>query len=445
MAIRDYFKRAPDADLDRNKSLRDPEQILAWLEELGRLGTAMELEFADSDLLPIPGKVGKVDETAGTVSLLCRWKPAKEPIRGQQIHIVFPLDNQRFKTDLVYQGRGNYLEYRCSLPVAMVPAERRDSVRAKMRSRDEFSIIVLEGLFEGLGLSGILVDLSVGGCCFLIKRAIRIQGERRLPISEALSTVGTPLALVRLPNLPHLPMVECGGTLCSIRQGVDGVIVGLRFEGLGAFETGILGKFLSERIPGLSFGFPHKRRIRDLTEAELQEPQSAEAPAEPEAPAPEADQPVEQVQPEETGPDTGLQAALTDQDRLDKVRKRGKKILLVMGDELDRILIMAMLHQDGYRCLFEAKSLVQALDHQRRVPLDLVMVDQSVGHMHALNLVEVLRDKGLPSSVAVVVVKRTVDHKLTLASRGGKVHLLVDRPLDFQDVLKPALERLLGL
>jgi len=264
-------------------------------------------------------------------------------------------------------------------------------------------------------------------------------------ITEGLLPVGTPLALVRLPNLPHLPMVECGGTLCSIRQGIDGVIVGLRFEGLGAFEAGILGKFLSERIPGLSFGFPHKRRIRELTEAELRVPQPVDAPAGLEASTPETDQPAAQIQAEEADPEPELQEALTDQDRLNKVRKRGKKILLVMGDELDRILIMAMLHQDGYRCLFEAKSLVQALDHQRRVPLDLVLVDQSVGHMHALDLVEVLRDKGLPGSAAVVVVKRTVDHKLTLASKGGKLHLLLDRPLDFQGVLKPGVERLLGL
>ena len=455
MAIRDYFKKAPEAELDRQKTMRDPEQILAWLEELSRLGTVVDLEFPGSDLIPVPGKVGKVDEADGTCAFQCRWKPAKEPARGQRIHLVFGMDHQRFQADLVYQGRGNYLEYRCSLPNGFLHAERRDSVRVKMRPRDDFNIIVLQSLFEGLGLSGKLLDISFGGCCFIINRVIQIKDERRMAISDGLLPVGTPLALVRMPNLPQLPMVECGGFLCSIRQASEGVIMGLRFEGMGSFETAILGKFLNERVPGLTVGFPHKRRIRELTESERLVPQPVAAPAVPEEPAAEAEAPAP-AQPEgeeatgvedgrAEGPDSGLRDAITDKDRLNKLRKRGKKILLLMGDELDRIMVMAMLHQDGYRCLFEARSLVQALDHQRRIPLDLLMVDQKVGHLRALEVVSLLREKGMPATVSVVVMMREVDHALTLAMRAGKVHLLVDRPLDFEGALKPAMERILGL
>ena len=104
MAIRDYFKKAPEAELDRQKCMRDPEQILAWLEELGRIGTVVDLEFAGSDLIPVPGKVGKLDEAEGTCGFQCRWKPAKEPVRGQRIHLVFGMDHQRFQADLVYQA-----------------------------------------------------------------------------------------------------------------------------------------------------------------------------------------------------------------------------------------------------------------------------------------------------------------------------------------------------
>jgi CheY-like chemotaxis protein len=106
---------------------------------------------------------------------------------------------------------------------------------------------------------------------------------------------------------------------------------------------------------------------------------------------------------------------------------------------------MAMLHQDGYRCLFEAKSLVQALNHHRNIALDLLMVDHTIGHMNAVSFVDVLRDQGLPKSVPVVVMQRKIDHQLALAEKAGTLSYLVDHPVDFPGSLKQPLERLLGL
>ena len=106
---------------------------------------------------------------------------------------------------------------------------------------------------------------------------------------------------------------------------------------------------------------------------------------------------------------------------------------------------MAMMHQDGYRSLFEAKSLIEALEHHRRVPLDLLVLDQVVGHLGAMKLVELLREKGLPSNGPVIVVQKSVDHQLTLALKGGRVNLLVQRPVDCAGTMKAAMETMLGL
>jgi hypothetical protein len=205
LAIRDFFRKTQDSELANQKCLRDPQQILGWLEDLCRLGTILELESADSDLIPITAKVRMVDEDAKVFSLGLKVKPAKEFASGQRLHVVFPLGRQRFQTDLVYLGRGNYLEYRFSLPTAIYHAERREGNRAKMRPRDHFTITVLQDLFEGVGFTGTLVDLSMGGCNCLIQRAIRIQDERRLPITTELLDPGATLALVRLGNLPNIP------------------------------------------------------------------------------------------------------------------------------------------------------------------------------------------------------------------------------------------------
>lgn len=68
-----------------------------------------------------------------------------------------------------------------------------------------------------------------------------------------------------------------------------------------------------------------------------------------------------------------------------------------------------------------------------------------IGHLDALNLVDILRDKGLAKEVPVVVMRRRQDARLALAAKAGKVTMLVDRPVDFAGTVKPAMERMLGL
>ena len=194
----------------------------------------------------------------------------------------------------------------------------------------------------------------------------------------------------------------------------------------------------------------HHRRIRDLAEEELTGPQADNRQDAPEdaslhgGKAQEHDE-INESQEATDALDPELQEPLTDEARLNKLRKRGKRILIAMGDELERVVFMAMLHQDGYRCLFEAKSLVQALNHHRNIALDLLMVDHTIGHMNAVSFVDVLRDQGLPKSVPVVVMQRKIDHQLALAEKAGTLSYLVDHPVDFPGSLKQPLERLLGL
>ena len=433
LAIKDFFKATPTPSPDRERCLQDPDQILAWLEELARIRTGMELVFSEAEAAPLAGKTELVGEETHSCTFSLQRAPHPEPAPGQRVRLHFPMDGQRFQTELVYQGRAGYLAYRFALPTLIRHAERRDSYRVHFHSRERFQVVILQSLFEGMGLSGELVDLSMNGCCALVHRAIRIQDERRMPIHAGLLAPGTPLALVRLPDLTHLPMVECGGHVSYLRKVSRGVTMGIAFETVGSFEHGILGQFLSGRIPGFHLGFPRKRRFRDLTERERTEPQPSGTEEElftPDAGAAE---------------ETELSEAMHDQDRMNKLRKRGKKILLVLGDELDRTLLMSILHQDGYRCLFEAKSMVQALEQNRRLAVDLVVLDQTLGHLGALQVLEELRGQGLPKKTPVVVLQRQPEVRLTVAAKAGAISLLVERPLDFEGKLKAPLEGLLGL
>ncbi len=444
MAIKDFFRAKPDPD--REPTLRDRDQILAWMEELARIRTPMELKVQGKEALPISAKVEVVAEESSGLTLSLQRIPAPEPKAGQAVPVVFPLDGQRFRADLVYRGRGGYMQCVFALPDSIFHAERREAIRARFGTREKTQVVALQGLFDGIGLGGQMVNLSLGGCAFRMQRAMDISGDRRLPLRHDLLIPGTQLALVRLQDLPHLPMVECGGVVAHVDQRADGVVVGIRFEGLGGFESQVIGRLLTQRVPGFRRGFPRKRRYRDLTEEELKVPQA------PEDPLPEmADEP------EVLQPPSAAETALSDDEllelreavrvpnRLHLLKKRGKRILLLMGDELDRAIMMATLHVDGFRSVYEATSLEQALELNRSVALEMVIVDQRVGAHGALDLVEALRAEGLAKGAPVVVLQRQEEVRLKVASKAGGVSLILQHPVDFDGLMKPALEGLLGL
>ena len=88
MAIKDYFKAKPEPE--RERSLMDPEQILAWLEELARIRTVMDLRFGSADQPIIAAKVELVGEETRTCTF-CRTLQDRGPDRslyryGGRIH-----------------------------------------------------------------------------------------------------------------------------------------------------------------------------------------------------------------------------------------------------------------------------------------------------------------------------------------------------------------------
>ena len=86
-----------------------------------------------------------------------------------------------------------------------------------------------------------------------------------------------------------------------------------------------------------------------------------------------------------------------------------------------------------------------ALDFHRRLPLDLLVVDQAVGPHSAMQVIEALRGKDLPKTTPVVVIKREPDVRLVIAAKAGGISLLVDRPVDFPGTLQAGLERILAI
>ena len=434
MALKTLFGGIPD----REPTLRDREQILAWLEELARLRTPLALRLQEEDPHGATVKVELVSEEKGTFTLSFLHQPSGAWKEGLPVHLAFPLDGQRFRTTAKYRGLGGYLQREFALPEAIRHAERRGLMRTRFTAREKATVAVLENLFEGVGLSGPILNLGLGGLAFRVDRAMDIRQDRRLTVRGDLIAPGRVMALIRLQDLPHVPTLECGATVMHFGARDEGVVAGLRFEDLGSLESQYLAKLLSERIPLFGRGFPRKRRRGELAEG-------TETPAEG-IPAFEPPAPPDPV--EDALSDRELleiKVAMKAPDRLTTLRKRTRQLLIVHPEELDRAILVSTLQVDGYRGLYEARSLVQALEVARHHELDALLVWHRVGPHEGLDVVDKVRETYRGRRIPALLFEEAPDVKHKLALKGGRIEAVVSHPVDYDGILRGMLEKILGL
>jgi CheY-like chemotaxis protein/c-di-GMP-binding flagellar brake protein YcgR len=437
MGLMDLFSDKPR--IDREPVLRDREQILAYFEQLMRMRAVISLQLEEQSVVAYSATVEHVSEEKGTLVLALQTRPSREPVAKAPVYVWFTLDGLRFRATLSFLQRSGYMQSELLLPECIRHAERREAQRTRFTARENAEVVALQGLFDGLGVSGTLLNLSLGGCSFRVDKALDIRKDRRVPLRGDLLAEGSDLPLLRLQNLPQTPLLDARAQVrhCGMRK--EGLVVGALFEGMGSLEFQALERLLSQRLPGFASGFPRKHR-RQGDEEEETEAEASEPLQEPQEEAP---------QPVEDGLDDAaveeLRTTVRSPDRIIQLKKRSRHILLILGDELERIALAGALVEDGYRGLHEARSLVQALDQVRKHPMDLCILSQQVGSHGALEVLDQLLASGRLGDARIVVLKETEDVRLGLAAKAGRVSMVIPRPLDFEGVVKPGLESLLGL
>lgn len=432
MALLDLFGgRTPV--VEREPALRDPEQVMAYLEQLQRLHSELDLRLVEDAEVAYGAWVEGVNEAEGTFTLSLRSRPVQEPRPGTPVFLWFTLDGLRFRTMARFLRRGAYMESVFELPSAILHAERRNQARARFTARENVQVTALEGLAEGIGLNGLLLNLSIGGLLFRVDRAIDLRRDRLLPLRADLLATGAGLAVVRILDLPRIPELEARGMVRHSDLRGDGLVVGLSFEAMGGLEAQALERLLVERMPDCGLAFPRKRRRGELDQPE-DEPPSETASLDPDFARELGDQALDE-----------LRESIRSPDRAVLLKKRSRQILLVMSDDLARTALLGSLYAEGYRCLYEARGLVQALDQARRHDLDLLILQQRVGPHSALEILDKLRAAERLGGARVLVLKDEEDVRLTLAAKAGAVARVLPRPCEFEGILKPMLEAMLGL
>ena len=271
MGLRDLF--AKPAAAEDPTLLKDRERILAYFEELARVRATVHLSLDGRDAAHLAARVELVRETPPGLTLAVPGSALPGIGPGTSAGVYFILDAVRLKAPLRVTQRPTGATLDFALPEQVAHAERRAALRGRFGSREKATATVLEGLFEGTGAAGRLLNLSEGGFAMAVDRAISIKGDVKLAVKPGLFAPGTALAVVRLQNIPQAPMLEVSGIARHAAEGPEGVCIGVQFKGVGSAESALLAQVLTRKLTSsTTLSFPMRSRRREESEAEPRTP-----------------------------------------------------------------------------------------------------------------------------------------------------------------------------
>lgn len=426
--------------------LADRQQILAYLEELSRLRTSCQLKFRKEDFTPATVKVESVSEEAQTFTVsLSRALPARVE-EQPSMEFTFPMDRGRFLCSVYFHQRGGYLQAVLGLPLRIKLAERRIAPRARFGPRERASVTLIENLGSGIGATGKLRNLSMGGLALRVERMISIADDHRQNPSASAFSVGQRFLLLRISDLPHAPMIECGASIAHAIATPEGPQVGVQFEGLNALETRIIEQLLLRRLPKSGTLFPVKIRRSHLSiengstvgAAPKEEEWDADELAESEIVEPPPVVPVPQEDENESWLDRS-----DPKERVRRMKRAGRNLLLVMPEDMDRAILAGTLIVDGFRRVREARNFTAAVESVRAVQPDVVILDQRIGSHDAQQFLDRIRQNGLGEQVPVVLLADKADVRTALMAKAARISHVQTKPVDYDGSLRAVLERLL--
>jgi len=428
----------------KSKPSEGSELVLAYLEDAQRVRAT--LFVVDPKGREVPASLVAVTEERVTLSI-------QGPVmadKGQSVGLLLYLDGLRLKT------KGRVLELKpgtlvMDLPATIELAERRKKPRARMNQREGATAIALTGLFDGVGLTGSIDNISETGFCLKVDRAMNVKTQSKMNLGTSLIAAGEAFMLIKLNKLPKCPTIEVGGSAIHVAAEGNGLSVGIAFE---SGKEGLLGPvkaLVSGRAGAIPTSLPPKTR-RSL------EPEPAANGSSPElAPPrpvvkkePEAPPPPDPVKTEVPAPVPALPALPADPSEpparssaLLRVKKRTRGLLLAMPEGPDRDALAAFLSQDGYGRVLGAATLTELLEGVDEA--HLVFVDGGVAELQGLALASLLRhrmDDGMPP---VILAEASVDAELVLGAHELGVAQVLVKPYDLDSDFLRMIEGHLGI
>ncbi len=441
------------------------ELVLAYLEDAQRVRAP--LLMVDARDREVPATLVSVMED----KVILSPQGALTVDKGASLSLVLVLEGLRFKlpTRLLETKQGSAT---VELPSEIVLAERRKRPRARINAREGATVTALTGLFDGVGITGSLENISETGFCVRVERAMEVKTQRKMHMGPNLMPPGQALMLVKLAKLPKCPTLELEGTVVHL-DAASGLVIGIAFEkgkegllapvrSLVAGRAGAIPTTVPPKARRLPEAEPREEAAPAPKPAPKKEPEAAPAPppipeaaapvpAPPPTPAPAPPAPVAAAPepPPPLPPPPPPPAPVPVQDErsnaLLRVKKRARGLLLAMPSGAEREALVQYLLGDGYGRVHTADTLTEILEHTGRPGLHLILVDGGVAELEGLALASFLRQSSDDGQPKVILAEGAVDSALVLGAREAGVAQILVKPYALDPEFRRMLEEHLGL
>lgn len=418
------------------------ETVLAYLEDAQRVRAPITVQ--DARKKAVSATIQGINETEGTLTLQMS-APLVGAEKGSRIDLIFMADALRvgFSTKA--------LEVRSAAMVVELPdsidlMERRSSPRARLNPKEGATLTGLSSIFEGVGISGLLENISEGGCRVRVEKAINIKDEKRLPLGEALLPVGHPFMLLKLNKIPKCTAVmELAGKVAYLEAVPGGLVVGLSFEKPRADLAAMIRNLVSSRCTSAPSALPPKtRRRQELAEESLlpENPPPRHNPVREEHAPKTAPGAVMEAAPEHAVEEVAEAAAPPRNNALIRLKKRSRALVALVSTQEHADNLSAFLEAQGYGRVFIALGLGELRELLRQPNLGLLLLDSDISFLDLMEEVRSIQDEFHelpPIALAAEEISRGV---VIAAQRVGISQLLV-KPYALDESFNNTLEDLL--
>jgi hypothetical protein len=254
---------------------QDPEQVLAWFEDILRARSPFTLRTDKGR--ETRALLHSVNEDARSF----RLQPKDDLALDKGARLGFAIIHEGLRLG----GSARALEARpgtltLALPAGLELQERRNGPRARLSAKEMASLTALQDLTQGVGINGGLENLSLGGARVRVDRAMAIGSEKMLVLGTQLVAPGQAFSIIKLGKVPRCPpAMETAGRAVYLAHG-DGLVMGFAFGELAGPVATALRGLVAQRCAIPPTSLPFKARRRPETDPEgVQEPSGAVAQA----------------------------------------------------------------------------------------------------------------------------------------------------------------------
>ena len=370
----------------RGAPLEDPLQIRLVMQELLDQEVEFPIKVAGAHTLPYSARVQALNPEKGLLHLKLIRPLPHELLAGAAFEMLFTAGDQRFEAPCTFHGRQDYLLYRFAVPSRMQPCDRRRHKRYPFRPREKAYVVGQDAGVPGYGVSGPLVNLSMGGLAFRVDRVLQLDEHLRVTPGLGFFERGKSLPMLKIRDLPNLPLFEARGIIANAWERDGEIIVNVQFGQLREAELEDLEEVLTIR--------ERKQRGAQTLSTDATREAGARAPAE------AAKGLAARVDP------AGRQTP----DALLRLGRRSARVVLAMAPGSERDLVRTAFGGAGYLRVIPLDTLQEALAHlqdDRNTVFPVLVLETQPGAPEPLRDLQALqRALGPTRDLSVALITR---------------------------------------